>query len=107
MKIAVDAMGGDKAPHEIVKGAVIAAQRFPDDEVLLVGDEKRIQQELGVLEKFPGMSPFTMRPRLLVWTTPQPIPSGRNPILPLREASSLLQMEKRLPLLVRGILALP
>ena len=53
MKIAVDAMGGDKAPHEIVKGAVIAAQRFPDDEVLLVGDEKKIQQELGVLGAVP------------------------------------------------------
>ena len=53
MKIAVDAMGGDKAPHEIVKGAVIAAQRFPDDEMLLVGDEKRIQQELGVLGEVP------------------------------------------------------
>ena len=53
MKIAVDAMGGDKAPHEIVKGAVIAAQRFPDDEMLLVGDEKKIQQELGVLGEVP------------------------------------------------------
>ncbi|MBI5308408.1 MAG: phosphate acyltransferase PlsX [Planctomycetes bacterium] len=53
MKIAVDAMGGDKAPHEIVKGAVIAAQRFPEDEMLLVGDEKKIQQELGALKEFP------------------------------------------------------
>ena len=44
MKIAVDAMGGDKAPHETVKGAVIAAQRFPDDEMLLVGDEKRFSK---------------------------------------------------------------
>lgn len=53
MKIAVDAMGGDKAPHEVVKGAVIAAQRFPEEEMLLVGDEKKIQQELDALKEFP------------------------------------------------------
>jgi len=46
-------MGGDYAPHEIVKGSVIAAQRFPEDEILLVGDEKKIQQELVVLKEFP------------------------------------------------------
>lgn len=47
MRVAVDAMGGDKAPHEVVKGAVKAAQQFPDDEILLVGDEKAIQHELA------------------------------------------------------------
>lgn len=46
-------MGGDKAPHETVKGSVIAAQRFPEDEILLVGDEKKIQQELGALGSVP------------------------------------------------------
>ncbi|MEP9412455.1 MAG: phosphate acyltransferase PlsX [Candidatus Brocadia sp.] len=47
MRVAVDAMGGDKAPHEVVEGAVKAAQQFPDDEILLVGDEKAIQHELA------------------------------------------------------------
>ena len=42
-----DAMGGDKAPHEIVKGSVLAAQQFQDDEIVLVGDEKAIQSELN------------------------------------------------------------
>ncbi len=46
MRVAVDAMGGDKAPHEVVKGAVRASQQFPDDEILLVGDEKAIHREL-------------------------------------------------------------
>ena len=46
MRVAVDAMGGDKAPHEIVKGSVLAAQQFPDSEILLVGDEKAIRHEL-------------------------------------------------------------
>ena len=47
MRVAVDAMGGDKAPREIVKGSVLAAQQFQDDEIVLVGDEKAIQSELN------------------------------------------------------------
>lgn len=41
-RIAVDAMGGDHAPAEIVAGALLAAQEF-DADVLLVGDEARIR----------------------------------------------------------------
>ena len=41
MKIAVDAMGGDNAPAEIIKGAVLAAKKYPC-EIILVGDEKII-----------------------------------------------------------------
>ena len=41
-RIAVDAMGGDHAPHEIVAGALLAAQEF-DVEILLVGDEARVR----------------------------------------------------------------
>lgn len=47
MKIAVDAMGGDKAPSEIIKGAVQAVQKYPC-EVVLVGDEKKICSILDV-----------------------------------------------------------
>ncbi|MCP5078565.1 MAG: phosphate acyltransferase PlsX, partial [Psychromonas sp.] len=46
MRIAVDAMGGDAAPVEIVKGAVGAARIFSDHEIILVGDQKCIQSEL-------------------------------------------------------------
>lgn len=38
MRIAVDALGGDNAPAEIVAGAMAAASRLPRDEVLLVGE---------------------------------------------------------------------
>ncbi len=51
MRVAVDAMGGDKAPHEIVKGSVLAAQQFQNDEIILVGDEKAIQSELNAYGK--------------------------------------------------------
>ncbi len=41
-RIAVDAMGGDRAPGEIVAGAVRAAEEL-DVNVLLVGDPERVQ----------------------------------------------------------------
>jgi len=41
-RVAVDAMGGDHAPEEIVRGAVSYAADHPDVEVLLVGDEPRL-----------------------------------------------------------------
>lgn len=46
MKIAVDAMGGDYAPEEIVKGAVIAAKEH-GIEIALVGPAERIEGELA------------------------------------------------------------
>jgi len=46
MRVAVDAMGGDKAPQEIIKGSVWAALQFPDCEIVLVGDENMIKREL-------------------------------------------------------------
>jgi phosphate acyltransferase len=45
MKIAVDAMGGDLAPREVVRGAVLAAREF-DLRILLVGPEERVREEL-------------------------------------------------------------
>ena len=46
-KVALDAMGGDHAPGEIVKGAVEAVQKRKDIEVFLVGQEELIQKELS------------------------------------------------------------
>lgn len=46
MKIAIDAMGGDYAPAEIVKGAVQAAQAYPETELILVGQPERIAEFL-------------------------------------------------------------
>jgi glycerol-3-phosphate acyltransferase PlsX len=45
IKIAVDAMGGDSAPHAEVQGAVQAAQEYQVG-VVLVGIEERIREEL-------------------------------------------------------------
>jgi glycerol-3-phosphate acyltransferase PlsX len=53
MKIALDAMGGDFAPASPVAGAVDALKKYPDIEIVLVGDQARIEQELEGLE-FPA-----------------------------------------------------
>ena len=47
IKVAVDAMGGDYAPVEIVKGAVEAVSKKEQVSVILVGQEDKIQKELG------------------------------------------------------------
>ena len=46
LKIVVDAMGGDNAPAEIVKGAVLALKERKDFSVILTGDENLIRNEL-------------------------------------------------------------
>lgn len=46
MKIVVDAMGGDYAPIEIVRGAVDAAKQY-GIEIILVGDEQKVKNELA------------------------------------------------------------
>lgn len=46
IKVAVDAMGGDYAPAEIVKGAIEAARSNSQIQVLLVGREELIRKEL-------------------------------------------------------------
>ncbi|MBT9142628.1 MAG: Phosphate acyltransferase [Dehalococcoidia bacterium] len=55
MKIAVDAMGGDNAPGEIVKGAVEAA-RSGIANILLVGNELQVEAELAKYPKLHNLS---------------------------------------------------
>ena len=47
-RIALDAMGGDHAPDEILKGALLALKEYPV-EILLVGKEEVIRERLGAL----------------------------------------------------------
>ena len=47
IKVAVDAMGGDNAPDEIVKGAVEAVQESKKIKVFLVGREEAVRVELA------------------------------------------------------------
>jgi glycerol-3-phosphate acyltransferase PlsX len=47
MRIAVDALGGDRAPREIVAGALAAASRLPEDQIVLVGDASLVEPQIG------------------------------------------------------------
>lgn len=49
IRIIVDAMGGDFAPDEIVKGAVYAVRKHKDIQIIFVGDEDKIN---ALLEKY-------------------------------------------------------
>lgn len=56
MKIIVDAMGGDNAPLEIVKGALYAVKARPELEIILVGREEEVRnaaRQCGAAE-LPG-----------------------------------------------------
>jgi len=49
MRIALDVMGGDNAPEAQIEGAVQAAEYLKDDEIILVGDSRRIEENLIAL----------------------------------------------------------
>ena len=69
MKIIVDAMGGDHAPLEIVKGAAAAARKRSDLTIVLVGKEEEVKKaaaQCGVLHLFvvsedASLVPFAVR----------------------------------------------
>jgi len=76
MQIAVDAMGGEQAPHATVEGAVMAARNH-GVKVILVGDEERVY---GELEKYDtsGLS-------LSVYHAPHVVGMHESPSLVVRQ----------------------
>jgi glycerol-3-phosphate acyltransferase PlsX len=52
VRIALDAMGGDHAPEEIVAGAILAAREYPV-EILLVGQEEVVHKNLAAADSIP------------------------------------------------------
>ncbi len=46
MRIAVDAMGGDKAPDVVIEGAILAAREYPV-EIILVGPREIVEKHLS------------------------------------------------------------
>jgi glycerol-3-phosphate acyltransferase PlsX len=60
-RIALDVMGGDRAPEAILRGALAACaatgkQRIPPERLLLVGDEKTTRAGLAALGGDPGFA---------------------------------------------------
>jgi glycerol-3-phosphate acyltransferase PlsX len=47
MRIVIDAMGGDYAPEQVVRGTLDAAAEWPELNLVLVGDEARVLEYMG------------------------------------------------------------
>jgi glycerol-3-phosphate acyltransferase PlsX len=76
MRIALDAMGGDRAPGPIVLGAVQAVAEIPDITVTLVGDQAQIEAVLP---------PGTPRDRLSIVHCTQVVAMDDSPVDGLRK----------------------
>ena len=76
MRIAVDAMGGDHAPREIVRGALDYAASSAD-EVILVGDVPRLEREIA---EYTDARPSTIR----LVDAPEVVEMGEHPATALR-----------------------
>lgn len=74
--IALDCMGGDNAPDEIVKGAVLAANENKDMLIKLVGREDDIKKEL---EKYPSSD------KLEIVDAKEVIETGEPPVAAIRK----------------------
>jgi glycerol-3-phosphate acyltransferase PlsX len=78
MRIAVDAMGGDHAPREIVAGAVEAARSLKDlTSLILVGQEEVIRRELKLLGSIP--------PKLVIRHAAEVVGMEESPALAIRK----------------------
>jgi phosphate acyltransferase len=86
MRIGVDAMGGDYAPREIVRGALEALPSLNGQELVLFGDEAAIRQELGRLDHPSD--------RLVIVHAPQVIGMDEHPVEAVRQKkdSSICRM---------------
>ncbi len=75
-KVALDAMGGDNAPFEIVKGAVSAVTKRDDIRIYLTGQKEAICHELSELS-YDG-------DRIEVVDAPEVIETGEPPVTAIR-----------------------
>jgi glycerol-3-phosphate acyltransferase PlsX len=78
LTIALDAMGGDNAPQEICKGAALACGEFSDLEILLTGNEEKINPCLT------NVSPEA-RGRLRVVHTAEVVAMNEQPVTAIRK----------------------
>lgn len=76
IKIAVDAMGGDNAPKEIIKGAVEAVKERKDITVCLTGRKEDIERELSACS-YP-------KEQIEIVDAPEVIETGEPPVNAIR-----------------------
>lgn len=75
MKIIIDAMGGDNAPLEIVRGVLNAAKARPGLELVLVGREERSALRRSSAVACRRGCPWSTPRRSSTCTTTPPPPS--------------------------------
>ncbi|MDO4305699.1 MAG: phosphate acyltransferase PlsX [Eubacteriales bacterium] len=78
VRVVVDAMGGDNAPVEPVKGAVEAVTKRQDIQVILTGQQDIIEKEL---EKYPNYP----KERIQVVHTSEVIETAEPPVVAIRK----------------------
>ena len=98
-KIAVDAMGGDNAPGEIVKGAVDAVSRRKDIQVLLVGQEGAVSAELEKYSSYPREQISLIPASEVIETEEPPV----NAIRRKKDSSIVVGVEKQRHLCLQEI----
>jgi glycerol-3-phosphate acyltransferase PlsX len=82
-RIALDAMGGDNAPGEIVRGGVEAALGLDDVKVILVGVQSQIEAELA---KYPKEAPEAIsKGRLEIIHAPDVAEMDDSPVITVRK----------------------
>jgi len=84
MWIAVDAMGGDYAPQEIIKGCIeaLAAYKAHDIRIMLVGQQQVIENSLQGYEYD--------KTRLSIVDAPQVISNDEKPVNAIKKKKILL-----------------
>lgn len=82
VRVAVDAMGGDHGPSEVVPGVLDYAAAVPGDQVILVGDESRIREIAG---EITGKTDGGLPPNVSVRHASQVVEMDDHPALVLRE----------------------
>lgn len=88
MKIVVDAMGGDFAPRPIVEGALAAKKAYPNVEIILVGQEQRIKDEIARLKKDSSGIEIVDAPQVIAMHDP-----AANSVRRKRQSSIVVGME--------------
>jgi glycerol-3-phosphate acyltransferase PlsX len=83
MRVALDAMGGDFAPRELVAGAVEAVIRM-DLRVLLVGQEDRLREEIAFQVNQGKIQQTLVEERLEIVASSQIIAMDEEPVLAFR-----------------------
>lgn len=78
VRVVVDAMGGDNAPTEPVKGAVEAVKERNDIKIILTGKEDLIKKEL---EKYPNYP----KDRVEIVNTTEVIETAEPPVFAIRK----------------------